>query len=116
MANVVNPHGLNVIGFGLNGGNPRFVTLAKAVGYGTAIFRNDVVYRVADGSIETASATPGTTVPSGVSQNYGAASTATEHIVCVSPDALYEAQGDGSGTLDAVDLGLNANLVLTAGN
>lgn len=114
MANVNFPHGLKPIGR-LSGGPQYIETFAKAVGYATAIFVFDAVNRVADASIE-ASATPGTTAYTGVSLDYGAASTATNHLVYVSPDALFEAQEDGSGTIDAVDLGLNANLVLTAGN
>lgn len=113
MANLNNPHGLRSLGITLSGGCLSIENFSKVVGYGTAIFRNDAVNRVADGSIE-ASATPGTTLYSGVALNYGAASTATEHSVIVNPDALFEAQADGS--LVAADMGLNANLVLTAGN
>jgi hypothetical protein len=115
MANVNFPHGLRPLGVSLSGGAPVFEEFSKAVGYGTAIFVYDAVNRVADGTIE-ASATPGTTLYSGVSMNYGALSTATTHTVCISPDAIYEAQAnDGTGFAEA-DMGLNANLVLTAGN
>jgi len=115
MANVNNPHGLRPLGISLTGGCPVFDELSKAVGYGTAIFVYDAINRVADGSIE-ASATPGTTFYSGVSMNYGAASTATTHTICISPDAIYEAQVDDATGLAATDMGLNANLLLTAGN
>lgn len=86
----------------------------KVVGYGTAIFEFDAVNRVADASIE-ASATPGTTLYTGVSLNWGAASTATLHQVITSAGAVYECQDDGAGGA-AADMGLNANLILTAGN
>lgn len=113
MANIDAPHGLRPLGVTLSGGCPVLSTFSKAAGYGTAIFRGDAVNRVASGSIE-ASATPGTTLYSGVSLNYGAASTATEHTVITSPDAIFEAQADGS--LAEADMGLNANLVLNAGS
>lgn len=115
MANVDNPHGLRPLMRNLDGGEPQIRQLAKAVGYGTAIFEFDAINRVADGSIE-ASATPGTTNYTGVALNYGALSTATNHQCIVSPSAVYEAQDNGGAGVLAVDLGNNANLVLTAGN
>jgi hypothetical protein len=115
MANVNFPHGLRPLGISLSGGPGTIEQHSKVVGYGTAIFVHDAINRVADGSIE-ASATPGTTLYSGVSLDYGKASTATDHLCLVNPDALFEAQGNGSGTLGADDMGLNANLILTAGN
>lgn len=115
MANLNNPHGCRPLGISLSGGPQLFEHFLKVVGYGTAIFRYDAVNRVADGSIEV-SITPGTTNISGVSMNYGAASTATEHEVLVSPDALFEAQGDDGTGFAAADEGLNCNLILTAGN
>ena len=116
MANRDNPHGLRSLGRTLSGGCPYVTELSKAVGYGTTIFINDAVNRVADGSIE-ASATPGTTIYSGVSLTHGILSTATDHLVIISPDAVYEAQ-DNAATdgLVAADMGLNANLVLNAGS
>jgi hypothetical protein len=115
MANNNNPHGLRPLGISLSGGPAMLDSLSKASGYGTAIFTYDAVNRVADGSIE-ASATPGTTLYSGVALNYGAASTATDHLVVISPDALYEAQVDDATGFTAAEMGLNANLLLTAGN
>lgn len=114
MANVDNPHGLRSLMRTLSGGCPTIDQFAKAVGYGTAIFIGDAVNRVADGSIE-ASATPGTTLYTGVALNHGAASKATTHLVITSPDAIYEAQDEGTGVA-AADEGLNANLVLNAGS
>jgi hypothetical protein len=113
MPNIDNPHGLHCLGRTLSGGQLRFQSFDKAVGYATRIFPGDAVNRVADGTIEV-SATPGTTNYSGVALNGGAASTLTSHLVCVSPDALYEAQDEGTGVA-AADLGLLANLVLNAG-
>ena len=116
MANRDNPHGLHSLGRTMGGGMPYVEQLSKAVGYGTAIFIGDAVNRVSGGSIE-ASATPGTTYYSGVALNYGALSTATDHLVITSPAALYEAQDNAvSAGVTAAQLGLNANLVLGAGS
>lgn len=116
MANVDNPHGLRPIGRGVSGGPPRVQSFDKAVGYGTALFIGDAVFRVADGSIDK-SGTPGTTAYSGVNLNHGAASTATSHLVIVSPDTLFECQ-DNNDTdgIAAADLGFNVNLELNAGS
>jgi hypothetical protein len=114
LANINNPHGLRPIGT-IHGGGFEVEEFQKAVGYATAIFIFDAVNRVADGSIE-ASATPGATNYSGVALNFGAASTATSHLVITDPLCLFEAQDDGGAGILAVDLGLNANLVLTAGD
>jgi hypothetical protein len=99
------------------GGDPAPVEeFKKAVGYGTAIFQFDAVNRVADGTIE-ASATPGTTLYSGVALNWGPAATATTHLVITDPHHCYVAQDNSAapGLLE-IDMGMNANLVLTAGN
>ena len=116
MANVNNPHGLRPLMRTLAGGFPTIEEFDKAAGYATAIFINDAVNRVADGSIE-ASATPGTTLYTGVSLNYGKPSKATKHQVIVSPDAIYEAQDNGAvDGFNAADMGLNCNLALGSGN
>jgi hypothetical protein len=112
MANVNNPHGLQLVGYTENGGCPVIREFKKLVGYGTAIFINDAVNRVATGAIE-ASATPGTTLYSGVALTYSPASTAGNVLVCTSPTAIYESQGNGA--IAEADMGLNANLLLTAG-
>jgi len=114
MSNTNNPHGLLPLGLTIGGGAVFIEEFQKAVGYATALFRYDAVNRVADGSIE-ASATPGTTFYSGVTMNRGAASLATSHAVIVNPDALYEVQCGVAGLL-VTDMGLNANLVLNAGD
>lgn len=115
MANNDNPHGLGFVG--MDGpGFPMLQHFSKVVGLGVAIFQQDAVQRVADGSIE-GGGTPGSTLITGVAQNYGALSTATEHDVIVSSDALFEAQ-DNNATdgIAAADLGLNANLQYNAGS
>jgi hypothetical protein len=114
MANTNAPFGLRFL-YTLTGGPEQTEFFNKVVGYATAIYRGDAVNRVADGSIEV-SATPGTTLYSGVALNTGAASLATSHCIIVDPSAVFLAQGDGSGTLALADEGLNANLVLTAGD
>jgi hypothetical protein len=118
MANIDNPHGFAPIGH-LFGVDPEVAEFNKVVGYGTAIFINDSVHRVADGSIEATATnfTPGTTNVSGVALNYGALSTATTHLVIVDPFEVYEAQ-DNNDTdgFTAADLGLNVNLEANAGS
>lgn len=117
MSNANNPHGFRPLGFCLGGGPPVLQSFAKAVGYATAIFPFDLVQRAADGSIDT-SITPGTTLISGVALDFGAASTATNHMVIISPDAMFEAQDNAGGAgILAVDLQLNANCIVSvAGN
>lgn len=117
MANRDNPHGLRLIGRGLMGGMVAIQRFTKDAGEGTAIFQGDAINREADGNIEAASATPGTTPYSGVSLNYGAASTLTYHQCVVSPDAVFECQdNDDTDGFDAADMGLNCNLELNAGS
>jgi hypothetical protein len=113
MANSNNPHGLRPLGVCQSGGVPQLEAFTKLVGYATAIFRNDAVNRAADSGINTGG-TPGTTIYSGVSMQYSPASTADTVLVMTSADAIFEAQVNGS--LVEADLGLNANLLLTAGN
>lgn len=117
MANVDNPHGLRPLMRTLDGGFPMIREFSKDASEGTAIFINDAVNREDDGNIEAASATPGTTLYTGVSLNYGAASTLTKHLVIISPGAIYEAQdnNDTDGFV-AADMGLNANIELNAGS
>jgi hypothetical protein len=115
--NTDNPHGLRPLGWCLGGGPPVIQKMKKDASEGTAIFAYDAVNREADGNIEAASATPGTTLYSGVSLNHGAASTLTDHLVIVSPDCVYEAQdNDDTNGLEEADMGLNINLELNAGN
>lgn len=112
MSNVNNPHGFRPLGWCLGGGQPFITKLSKAVGFGTAIYPYDLVARASDGSINT-TITPGTTLISGVALDYGALSTATDHLVIISADALYEAQDNGSPGVAAADLGANANCIVS---
>jgi len=116
MANVDNPHGLRPIMRTLDGGFPLLQTFTKDASEATAIFQGDAINREADGNIEAASATPGTTLYSGVSLQYGAALALSTHICDVSPNSVFEAQ-DNSDTdgFAAADMGLNVNLELNAG-
>ncbi len=116
MANNNNPHGFRPLGISFGGGPSFVLPFSKAVGLGTAIYPYDLVAQLADGSITsaTASITPGTTLLSGVALDYGALSTATEHLVVVNPDALFEAQDNaGSAGLLAADRGLNCNVIVS---
>lgn len=118
MANVDNAHGLRPLGVCASSPNPpRTQRMLKDASEATAVFIGDAVNREADGNIEAASATPGTTLYSGVSLSYSAALTLGYHLVVTGPDALYEIQdnNDTDGFVDA-DMGLNCNLELNAGN
>lgn len=116
MPNADNPHGLYPLARTLSGGCPRIQRMSKDAAEATAIFMWDAVNREADGNIDAASATPGTTNYSGVSLNFGAALTLTEHLVIVSPDALFDCQGNSDGAIAEADMGLLANLELSAGS
>ena len=116
MPNPDNPSGLQPL-MRIFGGDPApLEEFQKIAGYATAIFQFDAVNRVADGSLE-ASATPGTTLYTGVNLTFGAASKATSHLVVTDPFHCFVAQ-DNSDTpgFVAADMGQNANLQLNAGN
>jgi hypothetical protein len=113
MANVNAPFGFRHL-YNQGGGSPWVQTFNKLVGYATALFVGDVVYQVASGRDLQHAGTPGTTLPSGVNLQYGAASTATTHTVIVDPRAIFIGQADGS--LLEADMGLNANVVLGSGS
>lgn len=119
--NVDSPNGFQYSSL-FQGHPPLIEIFEKQVGYGTAIFQCDVVKQIAGVSgfnkapIE-AFGTPGTLIPLGVSQNYGAVSTRTRHSVIVDPMARYHAQDDGdTDGLVAADMGLNALVSLGAGS
>ena len=116
MANIDNPHGLRPLMRTLDGGFPSLREYKKDSAQGTAIFINDVVTREGDGNIAPGG-TPGTTLYLGVAMNYGAASTETNHLVMVAPDAVYDAQdnNDTDGLAEA-DMGANINFEFNAGN
>lgn len=111
MPNSNRPMGLQPLGRSITGGCIQTVLRSKVVGYATRIRAFDVVNRVADASIER-SITPGTTIISGVALNWGAASTATDHLVVEDPFQLFMAQGGGATGFAAADMGLNANVSL----
>jgi hypothetical protein len=122
MANVNQPHGFTYISIGAPY-PPRIRTFNKVVGFGTAIFQQDVCALMAGAAGGGSAAplepltTPGTTIAAGVSLNFGAASTATRHHVITSQAAEFEAQDDNSTDgLILTNMGLNANATLTAGN
>lgn len=123
MANVDAPHGFAYLSMG-RAHPPRTRYYDKLSTQGTAIFQQDVVHAIAGVAghdkppIEPfGTGTPGTTIPLGVAQDYGAASTATRHHVIIDTDAEYEAQDDGDtdGIPDTA-AGLNANVSTGAGS
>lgn len=123
MANVNNPFGFRPAMRTTAGGQVSAVAAHKLVGYGTALFINDVVTHAASGTKPTAcidaAITPGTTPVLGVNLIWGAASTATDHAVILAENgAVFVCQGDGTGAtfLVAASLSKTANIALTAGN
>lgn len=113
MANANSPHGLRSVGqvFGVG---QEVESFNKAVGLGTGFFIGDAVARAADGSM-TITITPGATFYSGVNLTFGAASTATSHLIITDPFTIFEVQDDNdTDGIAAVDLGLNCNLNLTS--
>jgi hypothetical protein len=114
MANVNNPHGLRPLMRTLHGGAPEAEEYTKAAAYGQAIFKWDPVTLLAGVLNGPASGiTAGTTRLLGVSLMWSAASTLATHQVMISPDAMYEAQGDSTTELVAAVMGYDANLNLT---
>src|SRR6185503_789078 len=121
MANVDNPHGLAVIR--RRGGGPlETQVMRKLVGFGTAIFKNDVVMQKAGDAtygavVEPGLTTPGTTQPSGVALHWDAASHAADIWVFTDWDVVMEAQdnNDTDGFTQA-NKGLNGNIECSAGN
>lgn len=111
MANLNKPMGLRPISRSISGGCLQTVNRTKLAAYGTKIRPFDVVNRVTSGNIER-SITPGTTLISGVSMNFGAASTLTEHQIIEDPFQLYKAQAGGSTGFTLAEMGLNANIAL----
>ena len=120
MANNNNPHGLRPLGTNVMGGATVTYPFQKAAADAQAIFRQDVVARQTGGFIGADAIVPGTTLLSGVTLDYGAALTLTNHLVIVDPGAYYEAQSDitgaGATSVTAAQLGQNANLVYAAGS
>jgi hypothetical protein len=123
MTNRDNPHGFRPMMRALSGGpGASLMGAHKLAGYGTALFINDCITRVASGTKLTqaisAAITPGTTPIAGVNLTYGAASTATDHlIVPAAGGQIFEAQDnkdtDGIGV---ADVNKNFNVELNAGN
>lgn len=112
MANYLRGGGLKWLN-SLHGGAAGIRQLIKDASMATAIFRGDVVAQEADTNLAPGG-TAGTTLYSGVSQDYGAALTLTNHLVIVDPWSVFEAQAGATG-LVAADEGLNANFVFSAG-
>lgn len=103
------------------GGNSQTQPYTKALAYAAAIFKWDPVTELAGVLNGPASGiTPGTTRYRGVALNFSLASvlaslaTFNPILVVDSPSALFEVQGDGSGSggnvISAATMGFNANL------
>ena len=123
MANRNNPHGFRPLMRTLAGGPGAAAMGAhKLAGYGTALFMYDCITRVASGTKYTqaisAAITPGTTPIAGVNMIYGAASTATDHLIIpAAGEQVFEAQDNKSTDgIGFADLNKNANVSLGTGN
>lgn len=113
MSNVDDPHGLRPLAT-IHGGPWAVQKFTKDSAQATAVFIGDLVGREADSFIAPGG-TPGTTTYDGVALDYGAALTATDHLVVVDPYAIFEVQDDGDGLVVA-DEGQNCNFVFNAGS
>ncbi len=129
MANNNNPFGFRPVI--RSGGSPYSVSAyGKAASDTVAIFMFDIVAKRASAVLgndtggynvpgvgsayDNTNYTVGTTYWQGVSLNYGAASTLTEHFVTDQPDVLYLAQcKTGTSISTASHVGKNANISLT---
>jgi|SRR5271168_2123102 len=117
MANVNNPFGFAYVSM-YQGHPPRMREFPKVVADATAIFQNDVVMENTGVAATPtppissfAEGTPGTTIPLGVAQSYGAASTATRHMVCVDYETYWVAQDNDPTTgILGTNIGKNANV------
>jgi hypothetical protein len=116
MANVDNAHGFIPLMRSIVGG-PGAALMAghKIAGSGTALFKNDVVKLGGSGTKSGLSVVAGTAGAAavGVNLNYGAVSTATDHLIIPGHLQVFEAQID---TISAAGLNQNCQLVATAGN
>lgn len=114
----------------IHGGLSRLKMYGKVAGDSNPIYMFDVVQTVTDASVPKPDGgnpvkaiaggnlgTAGTGLWLGSSLNYGAASTATMHLVCDDPDAIFLAQSAKSTAATvAATSGLNANLVVSGGS
>jgi hypothetical protein len=100
-------------------------TFIKLSSVGTAIFKNDVVHEVdgASGSENAAAiepfgtGTPGTTIPLGVTVDFGAANLKTRHHVITEIKTYYHAQDDAdTDGLALADMGKRTNVSVGAGS
>ena len=132
MANTNKPFGLKPVGY-LNGSawDGKMTEYSVLAANGTAIFKNDAV--VVTGAVDTdefatpviAVATAGARLrgvmaginlyPADMNLNYRKASTYQKVLVIDDPNVVFRVQGDASAT-DALLVGLNANIVATAGS
>ncbi len=123
MANANAPFGFRPTMRSIAGGpGAGCVSAHKLVGDGAALFIGDAVKRAASGTKQTMCVTAMTAagVAFGVNLVYGAASTATDHVVIQGHEQVFEIQEDGTGNTNsgvlAANLNNNANIVATAGN
>lgn len=119
MANVNNPYGLKPLMRTTAGGQPQTEPWTKAAAYSHAIYKWDPVTLLAGVLNGPASGiTAGTTRYLGVALNWAAASLLTTHLIMCDPGALFDCQGDGSGSgsnvIAAATMGYKANLTTTA--
>jgi hypothetical protein len=125
MANINFPHGFRPLMVDLAGAPVGVNHYGKASANGSAIFAFDLVKGAATSASADGEAIPqkgvavfataGTDIILGSSLNYGAASTATLHIVVDDPHALFEAQCDSTDSITVASFaGKNINALATA--
>ncbi len=124
MPNVDNPHGFRPLCRNVYGGASKTMPAHKLAANDAAIFIHDAVAKVTAGIKKTpcvtakaASVTPGTTPIVGVALNYGAALTATDHLLIPATGEVFECQ-DNNDTdgVSAGNINCNANIELNAGS
>jgi hypothetical protein len=121
-----NAFGLRWTGFTRHGAPAYLNQYAKLASDAQAIFMNDLLMKVANSVANpeggnpipacksAATGTPGTGLWLGTSLNYGAASTATQHLVVDDPMAVFLVQSDSSTAKTVANqVGKNANIVVS---
>ena len=115
MANSNAIEGLVSVMRAYGGGEPFVTHRPHGAADATPIYPGDALQMNSSAQV-TATGTPGTTLWFGVALGYAAANSTSLVIINANPDAVYQITGDGTGTLEKADVGLNANLVLGAGS
>lgn len=122
-SNSTNAHGLQFVRRWGGGPEETRLDYNKLAGLNAAIYINDVVTQIAGDATfgkvvsDWPDATPGTTIPLGVSKTYSPALTAAIVAVNIDPMSIYEAEIDSTTNgFTAANEDLNVNVGQQAGN